>query len=102
MEAILEKAKAGDAEAQNDLRRHLAISGSRAEAERWFRCAADQRFWRLYPNWQRECVESAFSGRSTRPRRTNTSSFQLRYASGEAARVSIGREGFDLPTERQF
>ncbi len=25
---------------------------------------------RLYPNWQRECVESAFSGRSTRPRRT--------------------------------
>src|SRR5262245_60339869 len=26
----------------------------------------------------------------------------LRYASGEAARLSIGREGFDLPTERQF
>jgi hypothetical protein len=25
---------------------------------------------RLYPNWQRECVESAFSGRSSRPRRT--------------------------------
>src|SRR5262245_22335826 len=25
----------------------------------------------------------------------------LRYASGEAARLSIGREGFDLPTERQ-
>ena len=24
----------------------------------------------LYPNWQRECVESAFSGRSSRPRRT--------------------------------
>jgi hypothetical protein len=29
---------------------------------------------RLYPNWQRECVESAFSGRSSRPRRTNSSS----------------------------
>jgi uncharacterized protein len=42
IEAILEKAKAGDAEAQNDLGRHLAISGSRAEAERWFRCAAEQ------------------------------------------------------------
>lgn len=56
---------------------------------------------RLYPNWQRECVESAFSGRSSRPRRTNFS-LQLRYASGEAARLSIGREGFDLPTERQF
>ena len=27
---------------------------------------------RLYPNWQRECVESAFSGRSSRPRRTNS------------------------------
>src|SRR5262245_37976087 len=27
--------------------------------------------------------------------------FLLRYASGEAARLSIGREGFDLPTERQ-
>ena len=25
----------------------------------------------------------------------------LRYASGEATRLSIGREGFDLPTERQ-
>jgi len=25
----------------------------------------------------------------------------LRYASGEAARLSIGREGFDFPTERQ-
>jgi hypothetical protein len=56
---------------------------------------------RLYPNWQRECVESVFSGRSSRPRRTNFS-LQLRYASGEAARLSIGREGFDLPTERQF
>ena len=27
---------------------------------------------RLYPNWQRECVASAFSGRSSRPRRTNS------------------------------
>jgi hypothetical protein len=65
---------------------------------------------RLYHNWQRECVESAFSGRSTRPRRTSippragaeVALFKLRYASGEAARLSIGREGFDLPTERQF
>ena len=31
-----------------------------------------------------------------------TNSHKLRYASGEAARLSIGREGFDLPTERQF
>jgi hypothetical protein len=30
------------------------------------------------------------------------SSTLLRYASGEAARLSIGREGFDLPTERQI
>jgi hypothetical protein len=27
---------------------------------------------RLYPKWQRECVESAFSGRSIRPRRTSS------------------------------
>jgi TPR repeat protein len=42
IEAILEKAKAGDAEAQNDFGRHLANSGSRAEAEQWFRRAAEQ------------------------------------------------------------
>ena len=42
IEAILEKAKAGDAEAQNDLGRHLAESGSRAEAEQWLRRAAEQ------------------------------------------------------------
>ena len=34
--------------------------------------------------------------------RFREASIQLRYASGEAARLSIGREGFDLPTERQF
>ena len=50
------------------------------------------------PNRQRECAETASSARSSRARRTNS----LRYASGEAARLSIGREGFDLPTERQF
>jgi len=42
IEAILERAKAGDAEAQNDLGRRLATSGSRTEAEQWFRRAADQ------------------------------------------------------------
>jgi TPR repeat protein len=42
IEAILERAKAGDAEAQNDLGRHFAQSGSRAEAEQWFRRAAEQ------------------------------------------------------------
>src|SRR5206468_5569325 len=42
IEGILERANAGDAEAQNDLGRRLATSGSRAEAEQWFRRAADQ------------------------------------------------------------
>ena len=42
IEAIIEKANAGDAEAQNDLGRHLAKSGSRAEAEQWFRRAAER------------------------------------------------------------
>src|SRR4051794_38712804 len=42
IETLRARAEAGDAEAQNDLGRRLATAGSRAEAERWFRCAADQ------------------------------------------------------------
>ena len=59
-----------------------------------------------YPNRQRECVESAFSGSSTLPGRTSApvvrDAILLRYASGEAAAPSTRREGFDFPTERQI
>ena len=78
------------------LRRTAPVLGAKPDA---LRSLGEEGRTRLYPNRQRECVESAFSGRSSRPRRTNSS--WLRYASGEAARLSIGREGFDLPTERQ-
>ena len=39
---LLQKAEAGDAEAQSELGRSLAASGNRAEAEQWFRRAAQQ------------------------------------------------------------
>ena len=41
-EELLQKAKAGDAEAQSELGRSLVSSGNRAEAEQWFRRAAQQ------------------------------------------------------------
>jgi uncharacterized protein len=42
IETLRARAEACDAEAQSDLGRRLATMGSRAEAEQWFRCAADQ------------------------------------------------------------
>jgi uncharacterized protein len=42
LDELLQKANAGDAEAQNDVGRSLAQSGHRAEAEGWFRLAARQ------------------------------------------------------------
>lgn len=42
LEELLQKAQAGDAEAQSDLGRSLMGSGNRAEAERWFLRAAEQ------------------------------------------------------------
>src|SRR6266478_603057 len=68
----------------------------------------------LYPNWQRERVESAFSARSSRARHTrfrrprrlcpiSWPAIRLRrYASGEAARLSIERDGFESRTARHF
>ena len=63
------------------------------------------------PQWQRERVESAFSARSSRARHTIVVDrgeaswlvIALRcYASGEAARLSIERDGFESRTARQF
>src|SRR5262245_398750 len=42
IEALRARAEAGDAEAQSDLGGRLARMGSRAEAEQWFRRAAEQ------------------------------------------------------------
>jgi hypothetical protein len=68
----------------------------------------------LYPNWQRERVESAFSARSSRARHTrfrrprrlcpiSWPAIRLRcYASGEAARLSIERDVFESRTARHF
>jgi hypothetical protein len=51
------------------------------------------------PQWQRECVESASSGRSSRPRHTR---LKARDAAGVAAALSMRWEGIETPTGRQF
>ena len=61
----------------------------------------------LYPNRQRERVESASSACSSRARHTilatSLRAIVLRcYASGEAARLSIERDGFESRTARHF
>jgi hypothetical protein len=121
-----------------------AIDGSRllsgrASAPRWFESNLVLQFatrilqpfsMRLYPNRQRECVESACSVRSSRARRTNPDhapsrptpqagegrrrrrrttprrrrpgSAKVRDASGEASPLSMERDGFDSRADRQF